>query len=180
VLDLAQVTSFRHLASNTAGKPRVLRKHSPAVVSHHLLDINSLSRPMLRSTRHELLPEAVEPTRMQAETMTRHLLPSLCFWHCVRCSRLKGGINRNVSPFQSTVLGMVTPNAWLHTARANPERYRVGVLSGCYPGVVSCKCPPGTECCSSAESGLCGPLLCAVARQGFWVAGVARGGHSFP
>jgi hypothetical protein len=39
---------------------------------------------------------------------------------------------------------------------------------------------PGTEFGSCAESGLCVPLLRAVARQGFGAAGSALGGHSFP
>jgi hypothetical protein len=47
-----------------------------------------------------------------------------------------------------------------HVAPSYPERYRNGVLSGYHPGVFPCKCPPGTECCSRAESGLCVLLLC--------------------
>jgi hypothetical protein len=67
-----------------------------------------------------------------------------------------------------------------HAVPAYPQRCCMGTLSGCYPGIVSCLCPPGIECSSCAQSGLCVQLLCAVAGQGRRAAGVAWSGHSLP
>jgi hypothetical protein len=53
------------------------------------------------------------------------------------------------------------------------------VKRGAYCGLVV-KRGAGTECGSCAESGLYVPILRAVARQGFEVAGVAWGERPFP
>jgi hypothetical protein len=45
-------------------------------------------------------------------------------------------------------------------------------MSGCLVRFVILLRLPGTECDSGAETGLCVPLLCAVACQGFEMAGV--------
>jgi hypothetical protein len=59
-----------------------------------------------------------------------------------------------------------------HAVPSYPEQYRVDTMSGCLLRFVICLRPPGTECDSGAETGLCEPILCAVACQSFEMAGV--------